>query len=74
MYWDDIATPWDRLTIWQGETSWAILAEANWPGGRSTDEVLFNLTLAGVLDAIGKRGPDVGEVLWRRPEGGGGEL
>ena len=52
MLWDDVTTPWDRLTIIQEETVWAICAEAEWPDGNTSDEVLFNLTLPGVLDAI----------------------
>ncbi len=67
MMWDDVAMPWDRLTIWQGKVSWAIHAEANWPDGSRSTEALFNLTLLGVIDAIGQRGPYVGQVIWRRP-------
>lgn len=67
MKWDDIGTPWDRLTILQTETSWAICAEGEWPDGNSSDEALFNLTLKGVMEAINQRGPYVKEVVWRRP-------
>lgn len=67
MEWDDITTPWDRLTIWQGQTSWGICAEAEWPDGSRSDEALFNLPLDGVLYAIWQRGPYVGQVVWRRP-------
>ena len=68
MLWDDVTTPWDRLTIWQGKVSWAIHAEAKWPSdGRST-EAIFALSLPGVIDAIGKRGQYVGKVIWRTPE------
>lgn len=68
MLWDDVTTAWGRLTIIQAETSWAICAEAEWPDGKQSSEALFNLTLAGVIDAISKRGPYVGQVVWRTPE------
>ena len=67
MLWDDVTTPWDRLTIIQEETVWAICAEVEWPDGNTSDEVLFNLTRTGVIDAIGQRGPYIGEVVWRTP-------
>lgn len=68
MWWDDVAMGWDRLTVIQGDADWIIVAEADWPDGKQSAEAVFALSLLGVIDAISKRGPYVGQVVWRTPD------
>lgn len=68
MLWDDVTTPWDAVTIYaNGTRGWVVYARATWPNGKESKELIWGFTLAGVIDAIGQRGPSVGQVVWRTP-------